>query len=90
MAPHPQIRDRLRDLNNKAYYLLVALSFLYNRSNPPSWLLKLALSLTAVVAVMPVQDWITSDRKLEFIRRWKVAFLFAALILAICWMWIVS
>jgi hypothetical protein len=89
MAPHPLIRDRLKDLNTKAYYLLVALSFLYNGSNA-SWLLKLALTLTAVVAVTPVQDWITSDRKLESIRRWKVVFLGAALVLAICWIWIVS
>jgi hypothetical protein len=89
MAPHTPIRDRLKELNTKAYYLLVGLSFLYNRSNP-SRLLKLALTLTAIVAVMPVQDWITSDRTLEFIRLWKVAFLFAALGLAISWIWAVS
>ena len=89
MAPHPPIRDRLKDLNIKAYYLLVALSFLYNRSDP-SRLLKLALTLTAVVTVMPVQDWITSDRTLEFIRVWKVAFLFGALGLAIGWISAVS
>jgi len=70
MAPHVCIRERLKDLNTKAYYLLVALSFLYyKRADAAATSLKVALTLTALVAVAPVQDWVESDRKLEWIRR---------------------
>src|ERR1700736_6331289 len=35
-VPQTAIRDRLRDLNTKAYFLLVALSFVY-RTNSATW-----------------------------------------------------
>ena len=52
------IRDRLTALNTKAYYLLVALSFLYYKEGATAailscWL-KTALVLTASVAAVPV------------------------------------
>jgi hypothetical protein len=83
-----QLRDRLRDINTKAYYLLVALSFVY-RTNP-TLSLKLAFTLTACVAVLPVQDYVKSERTLEVIRRSKVVFLAAALGCTLWWLWKVS
>lgn len=57
------IKDRLRELNTKAYYLLVALSFLYFRgTDSAAFLLKIAISLTAAAAVPPLQDFFTSER----------------------------
>jgi hypothetical protein len=47
-APLP-IRECIKDLNTKAYYLLVALGFLYRRS-PGIDSLKWASTLTALVA----------------------------------------
>ena len=67
IAPKLEIRNRIRDLNTKAYYLLVAFSFVYVRS-PESRSLKLALTLTAITAVLPVQDYIESSRWLECLR----------------------
>ena len=85
------IRKRLTDLNTKAYYLLVALSFLYIKySGTVALSLKAALTLTAAVAVAPVQDWIESARKLEWIRRGKVVFLWLALFFTLWWVWRVS
>jgi hypothetical protein len=52
-----KVRERLRDLDTKAYYLLVALSFLYfgkTGTHAASLALKLALTLTCIVAVIPV------------------------------------
>ena len=80
------IRERLKDLNTKAYHLLVALSFIY-RTSSESWSLKLAFSLTALVAVLPVQDWIRSPSWLEGIRISKVVGLLAALAFTIFWIW---
>ena len=80
-----EIRDRLRDLNTKAYYLLVALSFVY-RTNPTASL-KCAFTLTALVAVLPLQDYIESPRKLEGIRIFKVVCLVAALAFTLWWLW---
>lgn len=85
-VPQAPIRDRLRDLNTKAYYLLVALSFIYSRTND-TFALKCALTLTGLVAILPVQDWITSRRMLEGIRVGKVACLVLALIFALVWVW---
>lgn len=85
-VPPAPIRDRLRDLNTKAYYLLVALSFIYTRTNA-TFALKCALTLTGFVAVLPVEDWITSRRKLEGIRVGKVTCLVLALISALVWVW---
>lgn len=80
-----KIRDRLRDLNTKAYYLLVALSFVY-RTNP-TIALKCAFTLTALVAVLPVQDYVESERLLKNFRLMKVVFLFAALVFTLWWIW---
>jgi hypothetical protein len=86
IAPKLEIRNRIRDLNTKAYYLLVAFSFVYVRS-PESRSLKLALTLTAITAVLPVQDYIESSRWLECLRTAKVICLAAALLFAIFWIW---
>jgi len=81
----PPIRARLRELNTKAYYLLVALTFAYGAK--PGLPVKLAFTLTAIVAVLPVQDWIKSPHKLEAIRRTKVALLVLALGCTLWWVW---
>jgi hypothetical protein len=57
-VPLLPVRDRLRDLNIKAYYLLVALSFIYSKANEGAHSLKAALCLTALVAVLPLQDFL--------------------------------
>jgi hypothetical protein len=80
------IRERLKDLNTKAYYLLVALSFIY-RTSSGSWSLKCALTLTALVAVLPVQDYVKSTSWLECIRALKVLGLAASLFFALFWIW---
>jgi|SRR5579863_3513758 len=85
MAEEKEIRGRLKDLNTKAYYLLVALSFIYRTSSGSS-LLKWAFTLTAVVAVLPVQDYVPSAF-LSCIRLLKVIGLLAALICALFWIW---
>ena len=80
------IRERIKDLNTKAYYLLVALSFVY-RTDSGSRLLKSAFTLTAIAAVLPIQDYIKSALWLEFFRTAKVLFLTAALIFTVFWIW---
>lgn len=85
-VPLLPVRERIKDLNTKAYYLLVALSFVYG-TNSGSRLLKCAFTLTAVSAVMPVQDYIKSASWLEFLRAVKVIFLMAALIFTVFWIW---
>jgi hypothetical protein len=80
------IRERIKDLNTKGYYLLVALSFVYS-TDSGSRLLKSAFTLTAVAAVFPVQDYITSAAWLERLRALKVIFLGAALVLIVFWIW---
>ena len=80
-----QIRGRLKDLNTKAYYLLIALTFAYGTK--PGLPVKLAFTLTALVAVLPVQDWAKSSRTLEAIRRAKVALLVLALGCTLWWVW---
>lgn len=82
-----KIRDRLRDLNTKAYYLLVALSFLYRANSALSF--KCAFSLTALVAVLPVQDYVKSDFWLSVIRGLKVLCLVAAFGFTLWWVWTV-
>jgi len=79
------IKRRLRDLNTKAYYLLVALTFAYGTK--PGLPVKLAFTLTALVAVLPVQDWVKSSQALETIRRAKVALLVLALGCTLWWVW---
>ena len=82
------IRERIRDLNTKAYYLLVALSFIY-RMNSQAYSIKIAFTLTAVSAVLPVQDWVKSTFWLEVFRIAKVIGLTVALVCAIYWTWAV-
>jgi hypothetical protein len=81
-VPLLPIRDRIKDLNTKAYYLLVALSFVY-RTDSESRLLKSAFTLTAVAAVLPIQDYIKSAPWLEGFRAFKVIFLGVALVLTV-------
>lgn len=83
LPEHP-VRKRIEQLNTKAYYLLVALSFIYARGATTS--IKVALTLTAVVAVLPVQDYV-SDAALACIRFLKVLCLTAALGFALYWVW---
>jgi hypothetical protein len=88
-----QMRERLTQLNTKAYYLLVALSFIY-RPNP-ALSYKTALTLTAIVAVLPVQDYFHperahSDRALSVIRWVKVILLTAAFFCTLWWLWCAS
>ena len=85
-APAAPLRERVKDLNTKAYYLLVALSFLY-RTSSESRPLKWALTLVAISAVLPVLDYVKSTRLLEVIRALKVIVMTAALVLTLCWIW---
>jgi hypothetical protein len=85
-VPLLPIRERIKDLNTKAYYLLVALSFVY-RTDSGSRLLKSAFTLTAITAVLPVQDYIESVPWLERFRALKVIFLGVALLLTVFWIW---
>ena len=80
------LRERIKDLNTKAYYLLVALSFIYGTSSK-SHLLKWALTLVAISAVLPVLDYVKSTRLLEIIRALKVIVIIVALVLTLCWIW---
>ena len=80
------LRERIKELNTKAYYLLVALSFIY-RTSSESHLLKWALTLVAISAVFPVLDYVKSTRLLEVIRGVKVIVMTAALVLTLCWIW---
>ncbi len=84
--PRPPMRERLKDLNTKAYYLLVALSFVY-RTSSGSTSLKWAFILTAVVAVLPVQDYVDSAYKLKCIQFAKVILLWWAFICTLVWIW---
>lgn len=84
--PQPPLRERIKELNTKAYYLLVALSFIY-RTSSESHLLKWALTLVAISAVFPVLDYVKSAGLLEIIRAVKVLFMTVALVLTLCWIW---
>lgn len=83
------LRERLRDLNTKAYCLPVAPSFVSFWANPTS---KWALALTALVllAVLPVQDFAKTVWALEVIRWSKVVLLILALGLTFFWIFPVS
>ena len=83
-VPLLPIRERIKDLNTKAYYLLVALSFIY-RTSSGSHSLKWAFALTAIAAVAPVQDYVKSASWLECFRLLKVIFLMAALVFTVFW-----
>ena len=86
VVPLLPIRERIKDLNTKAYYLLVALSFVY-RYSQGAITVKLAISLTVLSAILPVQDYVTSARALEWLRSAKVVFLAAALVCTLIWIW---
>jgi hypothetical protein len=85
-VPPLAVRERIKDLNTKAYYLLVALSFIY-RTSSGSHSLKWAITLTAISAVLPVQDYVTSTLWLECMRFLKVVCLTASLAFAIFFVW---
>ena len=83
------IRKRLGELNTKAYYLLVALSFLFAKNVMLSLkfpFLPLAIGLTAFVAVVPLQDYFESERALSRIRWLKVVLLSAAFLSTLLWL----
>jgi hypothetical protein len=80
-----KIRTRLTELNTKAYYLLVALSFVYKTN--PARSLKVAFTLTALVAVFPVQDLLKSGLALQIARWSKAVLLAAALVFTVYWIW---
>jgi|GEM_PF-5723988 len=86
IEPQPPLRERIKDLNTKAYYLLVALSFIY-RASASSYLLKWAFTLTALVAVLPVVDYVKYRSSLGVIRLFKVIGLAAALVITLVWIW---
>ncbi|HUO24612.1 MAG TPA: hypothetical protein VMU61_03035 [Candidatus Aquilonibacter sp.] len=79
------IRERLSQLNTKAYYLLVALSFIYSKTSENIFSLKLALALTAVSAVLPVQDLAKGRAALRIIQGGKIVFLALALASTLYW-----
>ncbi len=81
------LRRRIEQLNTKAYYLLVALSFIYTTKGASSAIsLKVAFTLTAAVAVLPVQDYVP-EHALGGIRFLKVLCLAAALAFTLYWVW---
>lgn len=85
------LRERLRDLNTKAYCLPVAPTFVSYWANPKRSS-KWALSLTALVlvAVLPVQDCAKTVWALEVIRWSKVVLLTLALGFIFFWIFPVS
>jgi hypothetical protein len=89
-----EIRERLRELNTKSYYLLVALSFILvlGRDNSGKWLhspfpIQLALTSTALAAVVPLQDFSTAKWWLVTVQWFKVGALLIALGFTLCWVW---
>lgn len=80
------IRERIRDLNAKSYYLLIALSFVFG-IHSGSTLLKCSLTLTSFTAVLPVVDYVRSAFWLEIIRGVKVMGMVLALAFMIIWIW---
>lgn len=77
-------RERLRELNTKGYYLLVALSFIYFR-NWNSLIVRLSVIFTAVAAAFPLQDLkvFFGECWLEFVRVFKILLLAAAVVLIV-------
>jgi hypothetical protein len=85
-----RLRKRITDLNAKAYYILIALSFLYvysSKSEAPLFRLQWAVTLTALVAVLPVQDYFESMFALRWIQSFKVIALAVALSFTLSWIW---
>lgn len=84
-----ELRERLKDLNTKAYYLLVALAFIYSK-NDAGFSLIFAITLTGLVAVLPLQDYAKAD--MTWLRRiliFKVIALTLALSCTVWWLWAV-
>lgn len=86
-----ELQDRLKTLNAKSHYLLVALSFLGFHlgasGNGLPLSLKGALTLTSVAAILPIQDFFSSRGELQFVQWFKVVLLFAALFFTLFWIW---
>ncbi len=93
--PLREIKDRLAELNQKSYYLLVALSFLFvlsGRSNNGDWQhdlpIKVALTFTTFAAVIPLQDFVPKEINcLQLIRWFKVVVLILASAFTLYWLW---
>jgi len=89
MTEMEDLRARLETINTKAYYLLVALTFLYYKTGASAARsLKVALILTTFFAATPVQDYVMSCSVLKFIQALKVTCLWFAF-LATTW-WVVA
>jgi len=97
-AGHPElsqlckVKKRLGDLNTKAYYLLVALSFLCFHGGASgigiSLSLKWALTLTSIAAVLPLQDFFQESLCWLCFAKWfKVFLLTVALGCTLGWIW---
>jgi uncharacterized membrane protein YjfL (UPF0719 family) len=91
-----ELKERLVELNQKAYYLLVALSFLFvlgGKSNNSNWQqfslpIKVALSFTLFAAVIPLQDFVPKENSfLQLVRWFKVVMLIIALAFTLFWLW---
>jgi hypothetical protein len=92
-----ELKERLAELNTKAYYLLVALSFLLvlgRSSNNADWQhpplpIKLALTFATLAAVIPLQDFFhPTEKSLTAIRKFKVATLLLAFVFTLYWVWL--
>jgi len=80
------LRQRITELNTKAYYMLATLGFLYSRGTG-SDSLKLSISLTAISAVTPVVDFVKTTNGLEILRAFKLICITLALVFMIRWIW---
>jgi hypothetical protein len=94
--PQEELKERLTELNQKAYYLLVALSFLFvlgGKPNNGNWQhdslpIKLALTFTTLAAVIPLQDFIPKENTcLQLVRWFKVVMLIIASAFTLFWLW---
>lgn len=84
--PLDHVKARLMALNTKGYYLLVALTFLYTKSETPAFSLKAAVVLTITAAVPPLQDfWADSYAWLNAVRCFKAIFLWLAFFSTLFW-----
>lgn len=90
-----ELKERLKELNKKAYYLLVALSFLFvlGKSNNGNWQhdslpIKVALTFTTFAAVIPLQDFVSKENTcLQLVRWFKAVMLIIASAFTLYWLW---
>lgn len=91
-----ELKERLAELNQKAYYLLVALSFLFvlgGNSKDGNWQhdslpIKVALTFTTFAAVIPLQDFLPKEKAwLQLVRWFKVVMLIIASAFTLFWLW---